>query len=1374
MIYETVMSQRMSGNSIYFDTFVSLEAKPNLQVIEANTYWDDMVTFAQAGDRKMASWCVEPMINVNKFNKIWIFDKTKTKTYTAIDSANSLSTFEISSAEIDLLFQHGKLLNYYIYFQGKVVEICCATIHPSSDNKRLTPPAGYLIAAKVWSKEYKNYLSGLLNSDILIFPDKTTLSTRSNGLYRSFIKQLTNISSNNRSARIKVAKLFVPKNQSLTFTGNYFYKYLVFGFLFMLISLLIFSRWIIRPLQQLSKALKKRDIESIEFLKNENSDFREIGNLLQELLENKTVLNETETNYRMLFEKSPVGIILMDTEGNIKDINPILLKLLGSTSIQATMQINILTFPPLVEAGIAKNFKDCISLVKTVAFETPYISKWGKKTYLRYHLTPISDANNVVVRVLSIVEDVSENRTYEIALRESEEKFRKLSESTSAGIFITKGSNFIYTNPASEKITGYSSTELQQINYIDVIHYDFKKIAERRLQQRKSEFSSHEHFEIKLLKKTKEIAWVDLTITNIEYNGETAFLGTVYDITASKNAEQALIDSEKRYRLLFETASDLIFTFSSDGKIITVNNSFETITGWMSESIVHTQIDNILFLKDNESILTSNFCTAEVKMLHQNGTYLDIEISVTPLIINHEQIGKFGIGRDITQRKLTENALRNSEEMFRHLAENIDEAFILRNLNHQIIYANPAVDQILGTIDVVNQKSYFSKIEIIHPDDRPAIQQYIKDGVFASNQKFAHQFRIVTPANQIKWLWLRIIPIYDETCNIQSIAEFLTDISEQKFAEQKIVSQLKKINEQYSEILLMNEELEGHNQELKALADELNSSHKSLEATTQKLRKSEERFRSVYENLNIGIYRSTPDGKLVMANPALLKMFGYSSLIEMEEQDLNDKAYAQANQRDIFMLEIETKGEIIGFESIIWRRKDKTIHYVRENAKLIRKSDGTPMFYEGTMEDITEQKKIQIALKENEEKFRNIIHQSSDGITIIDKRGFIIEWNRAMELITGFKKESVLHQYIWDIDYKLLTADLTGSSDVLNLKSIFEKFLSIDNIEWKGNTEDYSIMTIDNEVKHIQVNLFPIRYNENILLCMFTRDVTENKLAEMSLIYAKNIADMALVELKEKREQLEVLNNDLEQKVKERTSQIEDANKKLAKLDKAKSDFLHLINHELRTPLNGIITLSEVLKESLESTEHNDLINLIKTSADTLFKLSETSLLITELQADNYKMTVKEIELNSFIKSLIPTLTKLHPSFMGFTLDIEPKQLNLITDSHLFHYLLLILLDNAIYHTKPNGMVKIVIRQNSNFLTIEITDKGNGFSDYILNNLFEFFITEDVKHKSRGLGLGLATAKLIMETLGGDIKISNTKSCNGQVTLSFNLQNRIS
>ena len=182
------------------------------------------------------------------------------------------------------------------------------------------------------------------------------------------------------------------------------------------------------------------------------------------------------------------------------------------------------------------------------------------------------------------------------------------------------------------------------------------------------------------------------------------------------------------------------------------------------------------------------------------------------------------------------------------------------------------------------------------------------------------------------------------------------------------------------------------------------------------------------------------------------------------------------------------------------------------------------------------------------------------------------------------------------------------------------------------------------------------------------------------------------------------------------------------------------------------------------------MISIIKKSADTLFKLSETSLLITELQAGNYKIYFSQIELNSFIKNIADSVSKDYDIQINMVYGFNPLLIYYNTDSFLFNKLIYIILDNAVYHSLNNVNIRIIVNLLGFAISIEVIDSGKGFSDYILNHLFELFITEDVRHKSRGFGLGLATAKLIVEKLGGEISICNTESSNGKVNLVLQIQ----
>lgn len=130
----------------------------------------------------------------------------------------------------------------------------------------------------------------------------------------------------------------------------------------------------------------------------------------------------------------------------------------------------------------------------------------------------------------------------------------------------------------------------------------------------------------------------------------------------------------------------------------------------------------------------------------------------------------------------------------------------------------------------------------------------------------------------------------------------------------------------------------------------------------QALKESELRFRGLFENATIGIYQTTPEGKTIMANPTLLKITGYDSIEEFSKLDVK-KIYADVSLREVFKREIEVNGLILGFEAQ-WKKKDGTLIYIRESARVVRDENEKILYYEGTVEDITDKKKTEEALIE--------------------------------------------------------------------------------------------------------------------------------------------------------------------------------------------------------------------------------------------------------------------------------------------------------------------------------------------------------------------------------------------------------------------------
>jgi PAS domain S-box-containing protein len=163
-----------------------------------------------------------------------------------------------------------------------------------------------------------------------------------------------------------------------------------------------------------------------------------------------------------------------------------------------------------------------------------------------------------------------------------------------------------------------------------------------------------------------------------------------------------------------------------------------------------------------------------------------------------------------------------------------------------------------------------------------------------------------------------------------------------------------------------------------------------LQEAEEALRISEERFHRIFDNVLVGLYRTTPDGEILMANPALCRMLGYASFEEMRELNLETMdRFHPDYPRNRFKQLLEDSGELVGMESI-WRRKDGSEIVVRENAKAVTNGSGKVLYYEGVAEDITERKRSEDALRMSEERLR-LATQSG--------RMYAFEWNPETDVV---------------------------------------------------------------------------------------------------------------------------------------------------------------------------------------------------------------------------------------------------------------------------------------------------------------------------------------------------------------------------------------
>ncbi|MDP2721437.1 MAG: PAS domain-containing sensor histidine kinase [Bacteroidales bacterium] len=169
-----------------------------------------------------------------------------------------------------------------------------------------------------------------------------------------------------------------------------------------------------------------------------------------------------------------------------------------------------------------------------------------------------------------------------------------------------------------------------------------------------------------------------------------------------------------------------------------------------------------------------------------------------------------------------------------------------------------------------------------------------------------------------------------------------------------------------------------HDVSLQAIVRDI-SEQKRVEKT---LNESEERFRSLFDNVVIGMYRTTPDGQILMANKAIVNMLGYQSFGELQNRNMEDEGFGPSYSRKQFKEIIEKEGSILGNETV-WIKNNREPIHVRESAKVVRNEAGRVLYYEGTIEDISDRKEVEIRLKESELRLQQLIATKDKFFSII-------------------------------------------------------------------------------------------------------------------------------------------------------------------------------------------------------------------------------------------------------------------------------------------------------------------------------------------------------------------------------------------------------
>jgi Amt family ammonium transporter len=176
----------------------------------------------------------------------------------------------------------------------------------------------------------------------------------------------------------------------------------------------------------------------------------------------------------------------------------------------------------------------------------------------------------------------------------------------------------------------------------------------------------------------------------------------------------------------------------------------------------------------------------------------------------------------------------------------------------------------------------------------------------------------------------------------------------------------------------------------------------------EQLRAAERKYRSIFENAVEGIFQTTPEGRYLEVNGTLARIYGFDSVAEMTEyfRDIKNQLYVDPNRRDDFVRQLAAHDQVRDFESEI-RKKDGSVIWISENARVVRDLGGNPLYYEGTVVDITDRKRAEEALAAQRAYFTQLFANSPQAISLIDMRRNIVDVNAAFEELFGYRAADI-------------------------------------------------------------------------------------------------------------------------------------------------------------------------------------------------------------------------------------------------------------------------------------------------------------------------------------------------------------------------------
>jgi PAS domain S-box-containing protein len=870
----------------------------------------------------------------------------------------------------------------------------------------------------------------------------------------------------------------------------------------------------------------------------------------------------------------------------------------------------------------------------------------------------------------------------------------------------------------------------------------------------------------------------------------------------------------RRFQTLFEAANDGIYVRDLDGTIKFANSKFLEIHGVRLDEVIGRRSTELLSLPRPERQRISWMIRQaalrgepppplEAPFRRPDGSPGWLHVNIAFIKEGHQIREVMGISRDITERKRNELLITSQNRVLELLASGAPLSAILETICRSVEELAPGVlcsilllegDRLRHGAAPSLPHDYNQKVDGLKIG--PTVGScgtaaYLKKPVIVSDtftDPLWADFRDLAQQYGLRACWST--PILSQQGEVLgTFAMYYREVRSPSAYELQLIERVT---------------------HMASLAIE--------RAQTQaQLRASEQRYRSLFESVPIGLYRSTPEGRIVDANDALVQMLGYPSrekLLETPAQAL----FCDPADRQRWQAEMDAK-DVVSYFVTQLKRSDGTPIWVVDRARAVRDPQGTILYYDGSLVDITEQRRSEEALRASEARYRALVESSPDGIGI-HQDGRVVFINPAGARLLGAQNpDELVGKPIEDIihpDYREVVRERIQRSLATGQPAppLMEKFIRLD-----GTVID------------VEVTAVPIMWEGRPAMQVVFRDITERKRMEEELkaseeryrdlfenandgIYildragrivsfnrkAEEITGYTLEEVRGQsytlflppgperkkarraflknmrgqpdKNELTIIRKDGREVILELSTRpiwqggqivgIQGIGRDITErkeLERLKSDFISTVSHELRTPLTsikGYVDLVLAGDVGPLTPEQKEFLTIVSQNTTRLTELINDLLEIERLESGKIEFEFAELDLAEVLENVARSLhVNAEQKGLEFLTEI-PSGLKVRGDRERLAQVFLNLLSNAIKYT-PAGTVELRAHQEDDAVVVEVRDTGIGISESDLQKLFQKFFRSDNPYvrKVGGTGLGLSIAKAIVERHGGTITVTS-------------------